>query len=130
MTEAALTPDTYAPSVGDNGKYFDSPSSIRFEKNSPGIKCGCGSKKVFKNKQGLTQHWARAIHRKWLVMLDSESKNHFKELQKANEALKLQQRMIACKDKRIRELEQTISTITIEQNALNDVPTTDLLDFD
>jgi hypothetical protein len=130
MTEAALTPDTYAPSVGDNGKYFDSHSGVRFDKNSPGIRCGCGSRTVFKSKQALTQHWVRGIHQKWLAILDSESKNHFKELQKANEALKLQQRMIACKDKRIRELEQTISTITIEQNALNDVPTTDLLDFD
>jgi len=133
MTETALTPDTYAPSVGDNGKYFDSSTSIAFGRNTPGIGCGCGSRTVFKSRQGFTQHCARPIHKKWLTVLDNESKNHFKELQKSRETIRHQQLLIAHRDKRIIELERTISTITINQNLTRDAPnppTGDLLGFD
>jgi hypothetical protein len=130
MTETALTPDTYAPNVGENGKYCDNSSSINFNNNSPGIKCGCGSRTVFKNKQSLTQHWKRPIHKRWLKELDNESKNHFRELQKAKELITNQQLLIAQRDKRIMELERTISTITIRQNTIESVSVGDLLGFD
>jgi DNA-directed RNA polymerase subunit RPC12/RpoP len=130
MTETALTPDTYAPSVGDDGKYFDCSLSVRFNKNSPGIECGCGSRTVFKNKQAVTQHWKRPIHKRWLKALDNESKNHFIELQKAKELITNQQFLIAQRDKRIMELERTISTITIRQNTTENVLVGNLLGFD
>ena len=133
MTETALTPDTYAPSVGDNGKYIDSPSGIKFDKSTPGMRCGCGSRTVFKSKQAFMQHCARPIHKKWLTVLDNESKNHFSALQNAKETIRHQQLLIAHRDKRIIELERTISTITINQNMVKDVPSPpvgDLLGFD
>jgi len=115
MTETALTPDIYIPTVGENGKYCDSKSI-----NIPdvGLKCGCSSTKVFLSRTSIKAHFKRPIHIRWLRELDREDKNHFKELQQSKQVVKQCRKQLAESQITISELQVVISNLAIENQQL------------
>ena len=87
-----LTPDTYTPSVDNNGNYID---NIPIIKN--GLLCPCGSRKehIFDNRTSFASHIRSKTHQKWIVDLNLNKANHYCENIRLTETLTSQRIIIA-----------------------------------
>ena len=105
-------PDTYSPSVDENGNYVDKISSFSLYKN--GLRCLCGARKdkVYESQPVFTQHVKTKIHQKWLNDLNLNKINYFVENEDLKKTIRNQQIIIANKDKESQELLITIRHLT------------------
>jgi hypothetical protein len=103
--DIAVTPDTYTPSVNDNGMYIDSIPPIK-----TGLYCPCGSRrdKIYENTSKFSTHIQTKTHKKWLSMLNQNKANYYVELLKCKELIENQQIII---NKLENQLQTTLLTI-------------------
>lgn len=96
MSVVVNVPDDYVPSMTTDGSYVDK-LPIHFKS----IKCGCGSKTIFLNKLNLKNHFKTNNHREWLLFMNSEKENHYKELQRCKSLCLSQQKIIQQQQEKI-----------------------------
>lgn len=146
-TEAQLTPDTYYPSIDEEGKYID---KIPFNFNvAQGFYCPCGTRKekiCFTTKSKLSSHFKTNTHELWIANLNLNRHNHLienEELKKIIQDQKLQiseQANIIAKQNfkintQINVIHSLNGMITLYQKDINNMiepetaSTTDLIDF-
>jgi hypothetical protein len=104
-----ITPDTYTPSVDDNGNYID---NIPIIKN--GLFCPCGSRKdkTYENTSKFALHIKSKSHQKWLVVLNQNKANYFVEMMKNKELVENQQKIITQLENQLQKKTLTIDYLT------------------
>ena len=75
--DISLTPDTYTPSVDENGNYIDKIPQIK-----NGLYCPCGARrdKVYETSGKFYSHTKSKIHNKWISNLNNNKANYYVEL--------------------------------------------------
>ncbi len=111
IMDITLTPDTYAPSVNDNGDYIDRIPIIY-----NGIYCICGTKrdKIYDNASKLSAHLKTKKHQKWLVSFNQNKSNHYVEMLKHKEMVDNQQQIITKLTNELQQKKLTIEGLTVE----------------
>lgn len=120
-----LVPDTYVPSVDETGKYIDCIPQIK-----NGIKCPCNTsntEKIYISTSKFKTHTKTKMHQNWLLLMNNNKTNHYKENIDNNKLLKSQQILIQkytnelkTKDIIIENLKKYNSDLIIENKKLTD----------
>jgi hypothetical protein len=123
-----ITPDTYTPSVNNEGNYID---NIPIIKN--GLFCPCGSRKdkTYENTTKFATHIKSKSHQKWLTILNQNKANYYVEMLKTKELIENQRKIIAQLENQLHKKTLTIDYLTEQLiNKTNQqVSNIDLLDF-
>ena len=121
--DISLTPDTYVPSVDDNGNYIDNIPTIR-----NGLICPCGSRKdkVYENNMKFAIHIKSKKHQKWILQLNQNKANYYVECIKSKELIENQKKIIAQLEQQLHNKLLTIDYLTKQ---LYVPETVDLLDI-
>jgi hypothetical protein len=126
--EVTITPDTYSPSVDDNGNYIDNTPIIK-----NGLSCPCGSRKdkTYENATKFSAHIKSKSHQKWLIALNQNKANFYIEMLKNKELVENQQKIITQLENQLHKKTLTIDYLTeqLTRNARQEVSTIDLLDI-
>lgn len=126
--DITITPDTYMPSVDDNGNYID---NIPIIKN--GLFCPCGSRKdkTYENSTKFATHTKTKSHQKWLMILNQNKANYYVEMLKNKELVENQQKIITQLENQLNKKTLTIDYLTdqLTNKTRQIVPTIDLLDI-
>jgi hypothetical protein len=124
--DIALTPDTYTPSVDNNGNYVDNVPIIQ-----NGMHCPCSLKKAYDNTQKFNAHVKTKTHQRWLMFLNQNKANYYIELIKCKELLETQKQFIAKLESQLRSKTQSVEYL-LEQitTNINNQPNVNLLDLD
>jgi len=125
-----LDPDTYSPSIGDDGSYIDQiPSGAHFKHG--GIRCPCTrTDKVYMTRQSFGLHVKSATHQRWLQNLNANRANHLTELEEARRTIDQQKRIIAQLEHEVSGLTVAIQSMSRQQAVNQPKPAIDLLTFD
>jgi hypothetical protein len=123
-----ITPDTYTPSVNNEGNYID---NIPIIKN--GLFCPCGSRKdkTYENTTKFATHIKSKSHQKWLTILNQNKANYYVEMLTNKELVENQRKIIAQLENQLHKKSLTIDYLT-EQLTSKTIPQAcniDLLDF-
>ena len=88
--EITITPDTYTPSVNNEGNYID---NIPIIKN--GLYCPCGSRKdkTYENVTKFSSHIKSKSHQKWLMVLNQNKANYYVEMLTNKELVENQKKL-------------------------------------
>jgi len=126
--EISITPDTYTPSVNNEGNYID---NIPIIKN--GLFCPCGTRKdkTYENTTKFATHIKSKSHQKWLTILNQNKANYYVEMLTNKELVENQRKIIAQLENQLHKKSLTIDYLT-EQLTSKTTPQTcniDLLDF-
>lgn len=107
--DITLTPDTYMPSVDDNGNYTDNIPIIKH-----GLFCPCGSRKdkTYENTSKFAAHIKTKVHQKWLLMLNQNKANYYVEMLKNKEIVESQQKIITQLEQQLQRKSLTIDYLT------------------
>jgi len=119
-----LRPETYQPSMNEDGGYIDSMPN--FKNITNGVICPCStSEKVFLSRISFSTHMKSKRHTKWLSEINNNRRNYVVENANLKETVKYQRIIIANYEKEIRDLKQRMS------KSLYDIDNTiNLLDID
>ncbi len=114
--------DIYAPVLDDNSNYVDT-NNITFP-----IKCPCTNKE-FTNRNTFNIHRRKTKkHKDWLLELNANKTNFYKDTMQLNILVKQQQEMIISRDNIIETQKLHISHL--EKQITENVTTFNLLDLD
>ena len=107
--DITLIPDTYMPSLDENGNYID---RIPIIKN--GMYCLCGSRKdkTYDNAIKFSTHIKSKTHQKWISSLNKNKVNHYVELSEIKELVEVQKTIIARLEKQLQTKSLTIDYLT------------------
>ena len=107
--DITITPDTYTPSVDNNGNYID---NIPIIKN--GLFCPCGSRKdkTYENTTKFSAHIKSKSHQKWLIILNQNKANYYVEMLKNKELVEAQQKIIIQLENQLHKKTLTIDYLT------------------
>jgi ABC-type phosphate transport system auxiliary subunit len=126
--DITITPDTYTPSVNNDGNYID---NIPVIKN--GLFCPCGSRKdkTYENATKFATHIKTKSHQKWLIILNQNKANYYVEMLTNKELVDNQQKIIAQLENQLRKKILTIDYLTEQLTTKRNqqVCNVDLLDF-
>ncbi len=126
--DITLTPDTYTPSVDDNGNYVDNVPIIK-----NGIYCLCGARrdKAYENTSKFATHIKTKAHQKWLLHLNQNKANYYIEMLKNKEVIENQQKIIQQLEQQLQKKNLTIDYLTDQlTNKVNtQTMSVDLLDI-
>ena len=105
----ALTPDTYTPSVDNNGNYIDKIPTIR-----NGLYCPCAARKdkIYENKSNFCTHIKSKTHQRWLIDLNDNKSNYYVEMLKCKELVEQQQKILTQLENQITAKLLTIDYLT------------------
>jgi hypothetical protein len=131
--------DEYFPR-NTNGVYIDFIPS--FHTHPQGLRCPCTGK-PYSTRSVFSSHVKTVIHKRWIEALNTNSTNHYEELEKEKQICREQKIIIAQMERDIAKLEREklsmLETIHILSN-MNKTPTNtntnadssqiDLIDFD
>jgi hypothetical protein len=122
--DITLTPDTYSPSIDDNGNYIDNIPPIRH-----GITCPCGPRKdkTFESATKFSSHIKTKMHQKWLVYMNQNKMNYFVEQVHLKEEVHKQRLIIQRLENQIQCHQLNINCLTKQLVSANSVDTVDLL---
>lgn len=128
--DITVTPDTYTPSVDDNGMYIDNIPPIK-----TGLYCPCGSRrdKIYENTSKFSAHIQTKTHKKWLSMLNQNKANYYVELLKCKELIENQKIIINKLENQLQTKVLTIDYLTeqlLTSKKQNLSVVTNLLDID
>ena len=125
----SLTPDTYTPSMDDNGNYVDSVPTIK-----NGLYCLCGSRrdKIYENTSKFSAHIHTKTHQKWITILNQNKANYYVEVMKYKELTENQQKIITRLENQLHTKALTIDYLTEQllHNKQKNMVVADLLDID
>jgi hypothetical protein len=126
--DITITPDTYTPSVNNDGNYID---NIPVIKN--GLFCPCGSRKdkTYENATKFATHIKTKSHQKWLIILNQNKANYYVEMLTNKELVDNQQKIIAQLENQLHKKILTIDYLTEQLTTKRNqqVCNVDLLDF-
>ena len=127
--EMTIIPDTYMPSVNDDGAYVD---NIPIIKN--GMYCLCGSRKdkAYETTSKFTTHIKTKSHQKWLQSLNQNKANYYVEMLKNKELVENQQKIITQLENQLHKKTLTIDYLTEQlthKTTTSQICNIDLLDF-
>lgn len=126
--DIATTPDTYTPSVDNNGNYIDNVPIIK-----NGLLCPCGSRKdkMYENSTKFATHMKSKSHQKWLMILNQNKANYYVEMLKNKELVENQQKIIGQLENQLQKKILTIDYLTdqLTSKSRQLVSTIDLLDI-
>jgi len=128
--EITITPDTYTPSVNNEGNYID---NIPIIKN--GLYCPCGSRKdkTYENVTKFSSHIKSKSHQKWLMVLNQNKANYYVEMLTNKELVENQKKIISQLEKQLYKKTLTIDYLTeqLTTKTIQPAPACniDLLDF-
>ena len=125
--DISLTPDTYTPSVDNNGNYIDSIPVIKY-----GLYCPCGSRKdkTYENASKFAVHTKSKCHQKWLLGLNQNKANYYVEIVKNKELIENQQKIIVNLENQLQKKQLTIDYLTEQlTHRINHATSVDLLDI-
>ena len=105
-----IEPETYSPSINEEGHYVDQCPHASAMHN--GIRCPCGSRrdKVFDTTSSFNTHMKSKCHQIWLATLNLNKKNYFQESEELKITVQNQRLIIARLEK---ELSCKLVTIDI-----------------
>ena len=126
-------PVTYCPKMDVNTKEYTDQPVYDYTK---GVICPCTPSKVFQKRDSFHTHWKCMRHKKWIVYLNENAQNFYKESLDQKRTLRMQQTMLIDletqlkqKDVIIKYLEDALrETRTSHLHLLEDSPP-DLLNF-
>lgn len=123
--DLTITPDTYMPSVDENGNYVDNVPIIK-----DGLFCLCGSRKdkSYDTTSKFAVHIKTKSHQKWLTGLNQNKANYYVELMNYKELVESQQKIITQLENALNKKSLTIDYLT-EQLTKKEVCTVNLLDI-
>jgi hypothetical protein len=119
-------PDTYSPSIDENGNYTD---KIQFRKP---ITCPCGARKdkLYETYATFSAHIKTKTHLKWITDLNLNKSNFFVENQQLRDTIQNQRLIIAKLEKEIQHKIMTIDYLTLQlHKEQQQQETPDLLEF-
>ena len=118
--ELNLTPDTYTPSVNNEGQYIDSIPIIKH-----GLYCLCGSRKdkIYTSTSKFGSHIKTKKHKRWLETLNNNKANFYVELLKAKDTISNQQKIIIDLENSLQKKTLTIDYLTEQLNKRPILPT-------
>ena len=125
-----VEPDSYVPSINDNGDYIDMVPSFNNLKN--GLRCLCGSRKdkCYESYSIFSSHIKTKSHQKWLINLNNNKANYYSENEKLKNIINNQKLLIAKFEKKLNNRNNTIDYLTSELIKKNEcVMVTNLIDF-
>jgi hypothetical protein len=126
--DISLVPDTYTPSIDDNGNYIDGRPQMM-----NGISCLCGSRrqKVYETQTKFSTHCKTKIHQKWLQQLNHNKANYYIELQQMKDIHESQKQIIARLENEVSNKSRTIDYLTHQlcTDKIQHRPDVDLLDI-
>lgn len=94
--DIALTPDTYAPGISDDGVYID---VIPMSFQEGGVKCACLDR-YYTTRDKFAQHIKCKRHEMWMKQLNLEKNNYFKKCIELEQTVKQQRLLIAQLEKK------------------------------
>jgi hypothetical protein len=97
--DLALEPEIYVPMTNDKGDYADlCPASIKL-----GIRCPCGSRTdhIYDTKAKFKTHINTQSHKNWLIHLNNNKTNIYKENINLHELVKNQRSIITQLEKEL-----------------------------
>jgi hypothetical protein len=108
--------DIYSPSIDEFGNYIDKLPNFNIITN--GIKCSCGSRKnqIYTSNNIFNAHIKTKKHIAWLLSLNLNKHNYYKENKEFQETIYRQRILIAQID---RQLNQERNTSFYLQNEIN-----------
>jgi hypothetical protein len=119
-------PDTYSPSIDENGNYTD---KIQFRKP---ITCPCGARKdkLYETHATFSSHIKTKTHLKWITDLNLNKSNFFVENQQLRDTIQNQRLIIAKMEKEIQHKIMTIDYLALQlHKEQQQQETPDLLEF-
>ena len=125
--DIVITPDTYSPTVDEEGCYVDKIPIIIH-----GIYCVCGSRrdKVYETTSKFSSHIKSKVHKKWLAQLNNDKANYYVQLLQNKEVVEQQKKMLSQLERELKTKSLTIDYLTQQLNKVNKItPTMDLLDI-
>jgi hypothetical protein len=127
--DITLTPDTYIPSVDENGNYIDKIPKIK-----NGLYCSCGARKdkVYETLTKFSTHTKSKIHQKWISNLNNNKANYYVELIKSKELVEQQQKILIKLETQLQTKSLTIDYLTNLLESKNNINnrSVNLLDLD
>jgi hypothetical protein len=110
--ELNRTPDTYVPSVNEQGEYVDVIPP--FHTLQSGLICPCASRKdkKYDSHSAFVAHTKTKMHQKWLSVLNANKANYYVENIKLQETLQSQRLIIARLEKEVQQKGMTIDYLT------------------
>ena len=91
--ELATVAEEYSPAYGADGKYYDAIPRIR---RDCGLRCPCnGLSHAYVTRSSFRTHCKSKRHATWLIRLNLDRHNHYRELREAKKLVQNQQLIIA-----------------------------------
>ena len=91
--ELATVAEEYSPACGANGEYYDDIPPIT---RDCGLRCSCnGLSHAYLTRPSFKSHCKSKRHVEWLVRLNLDRHNHYRELREAKKVIQDQQIIIA-----------------------------------
>jgi hypothetical protein len=126
--DITITPDTYTPSVDNDGNYIDKIPIIK-----KGLFCPCGSRKEknYENATKFASHIKSKSHQNWLLNLNQNKANYYVEMLMNKEMIGNQQKIIVQLENQLHKKNLTIDYLTeqLTMKANQQACTMDLLDL-
>ena len=126
--DITITPDTYTPSVDNDGNYID---KIPIIKN--GLFCPCGSRKEknYENATKFASHIKTKAHQNCLLSLNQNKANYYVEMLMKKELIENQQKIIVQLENQLHKKILTIDYLTeqLTTKTNQQACTMDLLDL-
>ena len=108
--ELSIQPEMYTPDVDFSGNYIECMTI-----HCPnGMYCPCGSRKdkIFKTSSQMMAHMKTKMHQKWLVQLNWNKTNYFRENEELKETIRIQKQMLTKLENDIQTKILTIDFLT------------------
>uniref|UniRef100_A0A6C0KW69 Uncharacterized protein n=1 Tax=viral metagenome TaxID=1070528 RepID=A0A6C0KW69_9ZZZZ len=130
-SDVVMMPDSYYPSLDNNGNYIDNILPLNFKKK--GITCPYGSRKdkIYSTQGAFNTHTKSVSHHKWLTNMNLNKANYYIENVKLNDLVQSQRLIIAKLENDLNNRNMTVDYLTQQLNKQsNNKNVNDLLEFD
>ena len=125
------TPELYAPSMTEQGRYIDRVPNIP----PVGLRCPC-TNRVYDKKSLFKIHTGSFVHITWLCNMNQNKQNYYTECNKLTDTVKQQQKLLTSKEVDIVKLTTHIVNLSLqvaelsrEVNVLRSSASESLIDF-
>ena len=128
IMEVTSGPDTYIPKMNIETKTYLDQYVFDY---SRGIQCPCTPTKIFYKRDSFHAHWKCNKHKKWLMHLNENAENFYRETIEQQKTIKTQQTILTELENQLKQKEVIIQYL--ERNLQKKTQfgdTGDLLDFD
>jgi len=110
--DLTIEPEYYIANIDNEGNYIDSIPT--FSQLKYGIRCMCGSRKdkIFNNYNSFSAHIRTLCHRNWLISLNANKQNYYKDCEEMKLTIGNQKLIIARLERELIGRNNTIEQLT------------------